>query len=171
MSRIAATRPVAPPHYHSSPFDGLRSREMTIRHALKTIPVFYADAMLAAPDSYSPSAQKPRYVVAAWQDAGLPVTVTSFTPVDEADLCLAHDPQYVRDILECKTENGFFNKARDVADSLPYTTGAMLAAARSALQSGCACAPVSGFHDAGYDHAGGFCTTFNGLGIAARRNA
>jgi acetoin utilization deacetylase AcuC-like enzyme len=141
---------------------------MTIRHALKTIPVFYADAMLAAPDSYSPSAQKPRHVLAAWQDAGLPVTVTSFTPVDEADLGLAHDPTYVRDILNCKTDNGFFNRAQDVADSLPYTTGAMLAAARAALKSGCACAPVSGFHHAGYDYSGGFCT-FNGLVVAARR--
>jgi hypothetical protein len=112
---------------------------MTMTHALKTIPVFYADAMLAAPDSYSPSAQKPRHVLAAWQDAGLPVTVTSFAPVDEADFGLAHDPTYVRDVLDCKTDNGFFNRAQDVADSLPYTTGAMLAAARAALKSGCAC--------------------------------
>jgi acetoin utilization deacetylase AcuC-like enzyme len=141
---------------------------MTMRPALKTIPVFYANAMLAAPDSYSPSAQKPRHVLTAWQDAGLPVTVQSFTPVDEADFALAHDPTYVRDILEGKTENGFFNKAQDVADSLPYTTGAMLAAARSALKSGCACAPVSGFHHAGYDYSAGFCT-FNGLVVAARR--
>jgi hypothetical protein len=58
--------------------------------------------MLAAPDSYSPSAQKPRHVLAAWQEAGLPVTVNSFMPVDEADLGLAHDPTYVRDILDGK---------------------------------------------------------------------
>ncbi len=142
--------------------------DMNSKPALTTIPVFYMEAMLAAQDSYSPSAEKPRHVVIAWQDAGLPVTLQSFEPVNEADLCLAHDPTYVRDILDCKTNNGFDNRARDVADALPYTTGSMLAAARSAMQSGCACAPVSGFHHAGFDNAGGFCT-FNGLVVAARR--
>jgi hypothetical protein len=53
-----------------------------MKHDLATIPVFYAEAMLAAPDSYSPSAQKPRHALTAWQDAGLPVTVKSFKPVD-----------------------------------------------------------------------------------------
>ena len=53
-----------------------------------------------------------------------------------------------------------------MARSLPYTTGAMLAAAREALESGCACATVSGFHHAQYDSAGGYCT-FNGLTVTA----
>jgi acetoin utilization deacetylase AcuC-like enzyme len=44
----------------------------------------------------------------------------------------------------------------------------MIDAARSALQCGIACAPVSGFHHAGYDHAAGFCT-FNGLVVTARK--
>ena len=94
----------------------------------------------------------------------------AFSPVDEANLDLAHDSTCMGDIMDSKTENGFFHKAQAVADSLPQTTGAMLAATRSALESGCACAPVCGFQHAGYDYSGGFCTTFNGLGIAARRN-
>jgi acetoin utilization deacetylase AcuC-like enzyme len=40
--------------------------------------------------------------------------------------------------------------------------GAMYAAAKSAIQNGVAFSPVSGFHHAGYDYNGGFCT-FNGL--------
>ena len=43
----------------------------------------------------------------------------------------------------------------------------MLTAARTALQLGKpVCAPVSGFHHAGFDFGGGFCT-FNGLAVAA----
>lgn len=43
----------------------------------------------------------------------------------------------------------------------------MLAAAREAIAGGgFACAPVSGFHHACWDHAGGFCT-FNGLMVTA----
>jgi acetoin utilization deacetylase AcuC-like enzyme len=54
-----------------------------------------------------------------------------------------------------------------VARSLPFTCGAMLAAARVALDNRqVACAPVSGFHHAGYRYGGGFCT-FNGLMVAA----
>jgi acetoin utilization deacetylase AcuC-like enzyme len=44
----------------------------------------------------------------------------------------------------------------------------MMAAARASLTHGCACAPVSGFHHAHYDSAGGYCT-FNGLVIAAQQ--
>ena len=95
----------------------------------------------------------------------------AFSSVDEANLDLAHDPTRIGDIMDRKTENGFLHKDQAVANSLPYTTGAMLAATRSALGSGCACAPVSGFHDADYDYSSGFCATFNGFGIAARRNA
>jgi acetoin utilization deacetylase AcuC-like enzyme len=46
------------------------------------------------------------------------------------------------------------------------TSGAMLSAARCAIECGIACAPVSGFHHAGYDTAAMFCT-FNGLMVAA----
>ena len=50
---------------------------------------------------------------------------------------------------------------------MPFTSGAMLAAARDALANGWgAVAPCSGFHHAGYDFAGGFCT-FNGLMVTA----
>jgi acetoin utilization deacetylase AcuC-like enzyme len=44
----------------------------------------------------------------------------------------------------------------------------MIAASRAALEVGCACAPVSGFHHAQYDSAAGFCT-FNGLVITAQK--
>jgi acetoin utilization deacetylase AcuC-like enzyme len=122
--------------------------------------------MLAATNSFSPSAGKPRQVLSAWQRTEFPVIVNAFTPASVTELCLAHDPAYVRGILGGDLPNGFGDTSPDVARSLPYTTGAMIAAARAALENGCACAPVSGFHHAQYDSAGGYCT-FNGLMVAA----
>ena len=139
-----------------------------MRHGLQSIPVFYSAHMLAEAGSFSPSAGKPRHVLAAWQKARLPITLKPFTPASEMDLCLAHDPVYVRGVLRGELPNGFDNTSPEVARSLPYTTGAMIAAARAALEGGCACAPVSGFHHAQYDSAGGYCT-FNGLVITAQK--
>jgi acetoin utilization deacetylase AcuC-like enzyme len=137
-----------------------------MRESLPNIPVFYSEAMLAETDSFSPSAGKPRHVLSAWQRSGFPVLVSTVTPASVTELCLAHDAAYVRGILGGALPNGFGDTSPDVARSLPYTTGAMIAAARAALATGCACAPVSGFHHARYDSAGGYCT-FNGLMVAA----
>ncbi len=139
-----------------------------MRPGLQRIPVFYSEHMLATAGSFSPSAGKPRQVLAAWHAAGLPITLRSFTPASERDICLAHDPVYVRGVLNGKLPNGFDNTSVEVARSLPYTTGAMIAAARAALESGCACAPVSGFHHAQYSSASGYCT-FNGLVITGAK--
>lgn len=130
------------------------------------IPVFYRENMLANIDSFSPSAGKPRLVLKAWLDGGLPIELRQFPQATYEDLTLAHDPTYVRGVLRGDIPNGFGTTDLAVAGTLPYTTGAMLAAARQALQSGIACAPVSGFHHAHYDSSGGFCT-FNGLAVTA----
>ena len=139
-----------------------------MRLHLPNIPVFYSEDMLAESGSFSPSAGKPRHVLRAWQEAGLPIAVHPIAPASELDLCLAHDPVYVHGVLTGELPNGFGNQRPDVAHSLPYTSGAMIAAARAALKNRCACAPVSGFHHADYDSANGFCT-FNGLVVAAQK--
>jgi acetoin utilization deacetylase AcuC-like enzyme len=139
-----------------------------MKQGVRGIPVFYSEHMLAEAGSFSPSAGKPRQVLTAWQRAELPIAVSAITPASEMDLCLAHDPAYVRGVLDGKLPNGFDNTSLEVARSLPYTTGAMIGAARTALEGGCACAPVSGFHHAQYDSAGGYCT-FNGLVITAQK--
>ena len=129
--------------------------------------VFYCDQMVADSNSFSPSAAKPQLAVEGWLAAGYPIDVTGFEPVKVEQLSLAHDPLYVRAVLSGQESNGFGNNCPKVAATLPYTSGAMLAAARHALsQQTFACAPVSGFHHAGYDRGGGFCT-FNGLMVAA----
>jgi acetoin utilization deacetylase AcuC-like enzyme len=130
--------------------------------------------------SFSPSAAKPAKVVErlralaiaspgsaeARSSAGaIDLIEPPAATVDE--LCLAHDRAFVEDVLACRTDNGFGNRSPEVAQTLPFTTGSMLAAARHVVElGGIACAPCSGFHHAGYRLPGGFCT-FNGLMVTA----
>lgn len=133
---------------------------------MPTIPVFYTPKMVADSRSASPSAAKPIKVVESWQRQ-FPITVHEPEPVTIEQLSLAHDRLFVEDVLNCRHDNGFGNRSPDVAASLPYTSGAMLAAARHVLVSkAAAAAPCSGFHHAGWSSTEGFCT-FNGLMVTA----
>ncbi|WP_432744242.1 hypothetical protein ABXJ76_03795 [Methylobacter sp. G7] len=129
--------------------------------------VFFSDQMVANSNSFSPSAGKPSQAVASWIKNGFAIDIAIPDPVSIEQLYLAHDKDFVHNILSCRISNGFGNKNKDVADSLPHTTGAMLAAAQHAISTGgFACAPASGFHHATWGHAGGYCT-FNGLMVTA----
>jgi acetoin utilization deacetylase AcuC-like enzyme len=131
--------------------------------------VVFSDRMVApSEDSFSPSAAKPAQVVADWRTCGLPLRVVEPKPVTADQLALAHSRNFVEAVLSLQTANGFGTVSQKVADSLPYTTGALLTAARWVLRErGAVCAPCSGFHHAGWDHSGGFCT-FNGLMVTAQ---
>jgi acetoin utilization deacetylase AcuC-like enzyme len=131
------------------------------------IPVFYSPRMVADAGSYSPSAGKPAQVVESWHATGIAMHITAPQPVSRRQLLRAHDAAYVDGVLGCTAPNGFGNRSAQVAESLPYTCGAMLDACRAALANGVgAVAPCSGFHHAGHAFGGGFCT-FNGLMVAA----
>ena len=131
------------------------------------IPVFYSPAMVANSESFSPSAGKPALAVESWQFLGLPLEFHTPQPLSAEQFGVAHDPDFVADVLSCRSANGFGNKSPAVAAALPWTNGAMLSAAREALKNKIgAIAPCSGFHHAGYDFAGGYCT-FNGLMVTA----
>jgi acetoin utilization deacetylase AcuC-like enzyme len=87
------------------------------------------------------------------------------------DLKLCHSPEYVDDVLNCRTENGFGTKFKDVNRTLWFTNGAMYSAALAATPESPTCALVSGFHHAGYagwKKFGCFCT-FNGLMVTAMK--
>ena len=129
--------------------------------------IHFTPKMVANVDSYSPSAGKPAQVMASWAKLGFPLEVVAPQPVSVEQFALAHDRAFVEGVLSGEINNGFGNTLPGVAASLPYTSGVMLSAARAALanQRG-AIAPCSGFHHAGYDFAGGFCT-FNGLMVTA----
>lgn len=129
--------------------------------------VFYTPKMVAHAGGDSPSPHKPPLVVQAWRDAGIPLAIEEPDPVTVDDFALAHDRQHVEDILAMRKDNGFGNTDPEVAASLPYTTGSMVAAARWAVaHQSAAAAPCSGFHHAEWEEASMFCT-FNGLMVAA----
>lgn len=129
--------------------------------------VMFDKRMIAPAQAESPSAFKPAAVMQAWQHAFPEIVIHKPQPVTEQDLCRAHAPEYVQGILSNRLPNGFGTIDDRVAASLPYTVGAMLSAARLALKSGGpVAAPVSGFHHAHWNAAGGFCT-FNGLMVTA----
>ena len=135
---------------------------------MHSIPVFYTHKLVANTDCYSPSAGKPALAIESWQALGIPINVLEPTAARVDELCYAHGRTYVEKVLACRADNGFGNRLPEVAESLPYTTGAFVGAAREALKNGqVAVAPVSGFHHACYYNGGGFCT-FNGLVVAAQ---
>ena len=137
------------------------------KHETGKLPVFYRPEMSASTASFSPSSSKPAAAVADWLAHGLDIELLDFEPATEAQVKRAHSAEYVDAIMQGRKKNGFGNTSQDVADSLPYTSGSMVAAALHVLKhGGLACSPSSGFHHARYAEAGGYCT-FNGLMVAA----
>ncbi len=134
---------------------------------LSALPIFFTNKMVAESYSYSPSAAKPARVMESWKRLGIAFDVRAPLPATREQLYRAHDPSYVDSVLSLRGENGFGNRNAEVAASLPFTSGAMLAAAHCAIDNRrVAVAPVSGFHHAKYNEGGGYCT-FNGLIVAA----
>lgn len=143
-----------------------RQRIMTAPR-LAALPVFYSPSMVADAHSFSPSAAKPARVMNSWMRLGIALDVSAPAPASRAQLQRAHDPDYVDGVLSLRIENGFGNRNAEVAATLPHTSGAMLQAARCAIENRrVAIAPVSGFHHARYNDGGGYCT-FNGLMVTA----
>ena len=131
------------------------------------IEVYYSPRQVSCPDSASPSPRKPTWVVADWNAQDFPIRIVKPIPVSRAQLSLAHSQKYVDGILSCELMNGFRGHQKDVADSLPWTCGSLLSAARGALKNELVtCSPTSGFHHAGVESGYGYCT-FNGLMVTA----
>ena len=148
---------------HESPLS------MKERAPMKTIPVFHSPEMSVDSQGYSPSASKPEKVVADWSKAGLAIDIRPFEPATADELSEVHDRDHVLDVLEGRESNGHGNQILEVSQSCLWTVGSFVAAAHEAIRNGqVACSPTSGFHHAGYDHCGGFCT-FNGLIAAAHK--
>jgi len=130
--------------------------------------VVYSESMLAPAPGSSPSAAKPRPVVAAWKALDPSLQCIEPLLVTRAQLALAHDRDFVDQVHDGRIANGFGSISAAVSQSLPYTSGAMLRAARLAIDDRSAvAAPVSGFHHAGWNFVGGYCT-FNGLLVTAQ---
>lgn len=133
---------------------------------MKNIPVFYTDLMVVDKKQESPSPKKPKEVVKQWSEK-YHIEIKTVKPVSTKQIKEAHENSFVEGILTGQLENGFGSKDKEVIDSLPYTSGSFLSAAKEALKTNLvAVSPTSGFHHAEHDKAMGYCT-FNGLMIAA----
>lgn len=137
------------------------------------IKIFYNEKQTAKENSsFSPSAGKPELVVESWKklrrSKAVKFSITSkFKPLTMKQIGIAHDKEHVKQILSCSKSNGFGNTSESVAKSLRWTTASLYHAAVYAVKTGnTAVSPTSGFHHAGFNSSGGFCT-FNGLMIAA----
>lgn len=140
-----------------------------------TTPIFYNPHMsVDGLDSFSPSASKPRRFVELMAQyryhAYGPHGLGKVVPVTHDDLCLAHTKRYVDGVFSGTTLNGFECRDARVPESCLWTIGSLLAASRYAMLHPATpvCSPTSGFHHAGYDFGGGFCT-FNGLLVVAAK--
>jgi acetoin utilization deacetylase AcuC-like enzyme len=140
---------------------------METEATVECIDVYFSPKQLSNPETTSPSPRKPEFVVADWIEQDLPIRIVEPVPVSREQIARAHEGSYVDGVLDCLLLNGFRGRQRDVADSLPWTSGSFLSAARCALDNGLvACSPTSGFHHAGPASGYGYCT-FNGLMVTA----
>lgn len=133
------------------------------------IPVFFNREAVVRVDSCSPSAFKPALVMEGWlRKYTDKLSIHTHEPAEIEELDFVHDQRYVRDVMALRIPNGFGTRQADVPRSLLFTTGGMIHAAQAALERdyGAVAVPYSGFHHAGRDFGGGFCT-FNGLMAAA----
>ena len=129
--------------------------------------VIYSDLMVAPAQGSSPSAAKPRPVVEAWIALDPDIRILPPQPVTIDDYARAHERRFVEAVFAQRIDNGFGTRSSDVNRALPYTSGAMLTAARLALaQHTAVAAPVSGFHHARWSEVAAYCT-FNGLMVTA----
>ena len=103
-------------------------------------------------DSFSPSAGKPEHVVNLFSKNPKVRIFQEWKPLTRDEICIAHDRDFVNNILDLKSSNGFGNKLSSVAESLYYTNGSFLRAAQYAYNNNTvAMSPTSGFHHSGYD--------------------
>jgi len=127
--------------------------------------VFYnQNQATEAETSFSPSAKKPKILVEQWLSQGQPIDLVSlFDPVTREQFYRAHEKEHVDAILECRKDNGFSNTLPEIAVTLPWTSGSLMAAAIYAWENKTiTMSPTSGFHHATQNESMGFCT-LNGL--------
>lgn len=132
------------------------------------IAVFYKDCMNAPMENgKSPGIWKARELMKLVVCEPECAVRTDFAQATTSDFNLVHDRNYVNDVMRLKKPNGHGNKRQDVLDAVLWQNGSFMAAAKHAVANNTvAFSPTSGFHHAGFDYGGGFCT-FNALMAAA----
>ncbi len=136
---------------------------------MNNIPVFYSPECATVAAQPSPSAKKPALLVDQWLSQNQPIDLVSPTPLKKEDFYTSHDKSHVDAIFNLTKPNGMDTFSQELNDTLYYTSGSLLSAARRVISSPdkIAISPTSGFHHAEYASAMGYCT-FNGLMITAQ---
>jgi acetoin utilization deacetylase AcuC-like enzyme len=93
-------------------------------------------------------------------------------PASQADLLLAHDQNYVEDLIHARrtqrTASSEMPVSKAIIQAFLLATGGTIRACEEALQRGCAINLNGGFHHAFPDHAEGFCYV-NDMAVAIRK--
>lgn len=142
---------------------------------MKKIKTFYTPEQVChkMDSSFSKSPLKPYLLMKKIKDEGYGEYFDidgKFDPVTKQDYLLAHTEEYVDCVFTGKG-NCMSNSlpwSKELAESLPYTTGSLLAAKRYAINNpDTLCfSPVSGMHHAMPHRGSGFCT-FSGQVVSA----
>jgi len=92
---------------------------------------------------------------------------SDWEPLTEEEISVAHDRDYVREILACNKPTGFGCILESAAKALPWESASFYRAAEHAVRYRSATmSPTGAFHHAEYANVMAFCT-FNGLIISA----
>ena len=134
------------------------------------VPVFFDSRQTVAKnDSFSPSAKKSGLLAKEWRRLKLPVEFKTFKPTTKRQLYQIHSKDYVDGVLSCKLPNGYGNRSRSIARSLPLVCGSFVSAVEHSMKTGSdSWSLTSGAHHAHFNHGSGFCT-FNFLLLGALR--
>jgi len=140
-----------------------------VGHVLRMITAYYHPGFAAPIGDHIMPMDKFRLVADAVR--GFPqVQLVKPTPATMAELLRVHTREYVEAIRTGEprelAESQKFPWSHHLFPSVCLTSGACIAAARTALSDGVAAAIASGFHHAHAERGEGFCT-FNGLIVAA----
>jgi acetoin utilization deacetylase AcuC-like enzyme len=136
---------------------------------MSNIKVFYNDKQVHDAASFSKSPLKPGPLSRRIALDPKFSILQDFPPATPDHLKLVHDADYVDDVLMGVRANGFGNRSIKDAAAICYTVGNLLTAMDYAYDhKTVAWSLTSGFHHAGHDFSGGFCT-FDGLTLAAEQ--
>ncbi|WP_374404343.1 histone deacetylase [Niveibacterium sp.] len=137
--------------------------------------LYYADQfVLPLPEGHRFPMAKYRMLREALLESGRfdPANFCVPAAADDASLLLAHSPDYVRrvvcgELAADEVRRTGFPWSPEMVERSRRSTGATIAACRSALEDGCSANLAGGTHHAHADFGSGFCV-FNDAAVAAR---
>jgi len=144
------------------------------------IPCFYSDEQIHNAASFSKSPMKPGLIARKVSlDPDFRMLQSLIDPIGSDRIARVHDEAHVKAVVAGEKGDGFGNKSKIDNRAIRATVGNFVVAAEYAgigklpgsmmaniQHPGVVWSLTSGFHHAGYDFCGGYCT-FNALTIAA----